>query len=230
MGGTTLNLTQAHSAIPSAIYMYSYFNGTIVGWYSPQNNRQILTLEVNHIGYDLSVTSRLIHSLPDVGELFQVFTHLQVREDQWTLYGFASSAERDLFRQLISVSGIGSQLALGLLDTLGLQELVQAIVSSNTRLLSGSPGVGKKTAERIALELKTKLADWRDRSGLVTTPSAGPVGTIQEEVEMTLLALGYSTQEVIQSLTAVGKTSTLAKQDDAEAWLRAAIAWLSVQN
>jgi holliday junction DNA helicase RuvA len=207
--------------------MYSYFKGVVVGWQSPQPNRKLLTIEVNQIGYDLSVTSRLIQNLPAVGATIQIFTHLQVREDQWTLYGFESTAERDLFRQLTGVSGIGSQLALGLLDTLGLQELVQAIVSSNIRLLSQAPGVGKKTAERIALELRTKLADWRDRAGLVSQPSAGPVGAVQEDVEMTLLALGYSSQEVIQALTAVGRNSTLAKNDQGEEWLREAIAWLS---
>lgn len=198
-----------------------------MGWQSPQPNRRFLTLEVNDIGYDLAVTSRLIENLPAVGDSVQIFTHLQVRDDQWTLYGFESSAERDLFRQLTSVSGIGSQLALGLLDCLGLQELVQAIVSSNTRMLSQAPGVGKKTAERIALELRTKLADWRDRAGLVSQPSAGPVGAIQEDVEMTLLALGYSSQEVMQALGAVGRSKSLSKNDDSEEWLREAIAWLS---
>ena len=103
----------------------------------------------------------------------QIFTHLNVREDQVTLFGFSSSAERDLFRQLVSVSGIGPQLALALLDTLGLQDLVQAIVAGNTRLLSRTPGVGNKTAERIALELKTKLAEWRQQAGIAITPGAG---------------------------------------------------------
>ena len=207
--------------------MYSYFKGLVVGWQSPQPNRKLLTIEVNDIGYDLSVTSRLIQNLPAVGQSVQIFTHLQVRDDQWTLYGFETSAERDLFRQLTSVSGIGSQLALGLLDTLGLQELIQAIVSSNIRMLSQAPGVGKKTAERIALELRTKLANWRDRAGLVSQTSAGPVGAVQEDVEMTLLALGYSSQEVMQAIAAVGRHSTLAKNDHGEDWLRDAIAWLS---
>ena len=119
---------------------------------------------------------------------------------------------------------IGSEVARPIL---GLQELVQAIVSSNTRMLSQAPGVGKKTAERIALELRTKLADWRDRAGLVSQPSAGPVGAIQEDVEMTLLALGYSSQEVMQALGEVGRSKSLSKNDDAEEWLREAIAWLS---
>jgi holliday junction DNA helicase RuvA len=207
--------------------MYAYLNGAVVGWQSPQSNRYLLTLEVNQVGYDLSVTSRLIQDLPAVGSSCQIFTHLHVREDQWTLFGFLSSAERDLFRQLISVNGIGPQLGLALLDTLGLKDLVQAIVSSNIRLLCQVPGVGKKTAERIALELKTKLAEWRDHAGLTTVPGAGPVGAVQEEVEMTLLALGYSTQEVINALNTVGKETALSKTEDPEDWIRAAIAWLS---
>ncbi|MCM1985134.1 Holliday junction branch migration protein RuvA [Lyngbya confervoides] len=210
--------------------MYSYLKGQVIGWQSPQSHRQLLTLEVNSIGYDLWVTARFVQTLPALGEVCQVFTHLQVRDDQWLLYGFGSAAERDLFRQLTSVSGIGSQLALGLLDTLPMPDLVQAIVSGNTRLLSQAPGVGKKTAERIALELKAKLSDWRDRSGLITQPSAGPVGAVLEEVEMTLLALGYSSQEVMQALRTVGQTQALAKQEDAGAWLREAIAWLSQQE
>jgi holliday junction DNA helicase RuvA len=162
-----------------------------------------------------------------MGESIQVFTHLYVREDQLTLYGFAAAAERDLFRQLISVSGIGPQLALALIDTLGLQELVQAIVSGNTRLLSRTPGVGSKTAERIALELKSKLAEWRQQSSLTLAPGSGPVANIQEDVEMTLLALGYTDREITQALNAVGQNSTLSKSADAEEWIRLAIAWLS---
>lgn len=206
--------------------MISYLKGTLAAIQKIGSNRVILTLEVNQIGYELQVIPRMTQALP-VGEVVQVFTHLQVREDQIVLFGFASMAERDLFRQLVSVSGVGPQLAVALLDTLGLPDLVQAIVSSNTRLLSRTPGVGTKTAERIALELKAKLADWRLQSGLTTTPDAGPVTSVQEDVEMTLLALGYTTSEITQALRAVGQNTALAKTADAEDWIREAIAWLS---
>jgi holliday junction DNA helicase RuvA len=179
------------------------------------------------VGYDLQVTSRLGQQLPVEGEGVQVFVHQQVREDQIVLFGFASPAERDLFRQLIGVSGIGPQMAMALLDSLGLAELVQAIVSGNTRLLCRTPGVGAKTAERIALELKTKLAEWRLQSGLSALPDAAPVSATQEDVEMTLLALGYTNSEITQALRAVGQKTALAKTDNAEAWIREAIAWLS---
>lgn len=207
--------------------MIGYLKGTIAAIQKTTTNRVTLTIEVNNIGYDLQVAPRLLQELGEEGESTQVFTHLNVREDQVTLFGFGSSAERDLFRQLVSVSGIGPQLALALLDTMGLQDLVSAIVSGNTRLLSRTPGVGAKTAERIALELKTKLAEWRQQSGIVVAPGAGPAANIQEDVEMTLLALGYTEREITQALQAVGQNTALSKSDDAEAWIRQAIAWLS---
>lgn len=206
--------------------MIGYLKGTVAAT-QKNGNRVLLTLEVNQVGYDLQVVPRLLQQIPGVGELVQIFTHLQLREDQFTLFGFGSVAERDLFRQLVSVSGVGPQLAMALLDTLGLADLVQAIVVGNTRLLSKTPGVGSKTADRIALELKTKLAEWREQAGMVTVPSAAPMTSIQEDVEMTLLALGYTNGEIIQALRAVGQSTTLAKTADAEAWIREAIAWLS---
>lgn len=207
--------------------MISYLKGIVAGVQKISNTRVILTLEVNQIGYDLQVAPRLIQKLPPQDETMQVFTHMQTREDQTVLFGFESMAERDLFRQLISVSGIGPQMGLALLDSLGLQELVQAIVTSNTRLLSRTPGVGAKTAERIALELKTKLAEWRLQSGISAAPDAAPTSAIQEDVEMTLVALGYTSGEITQALRTVGQKTSLAKDADAEAWIREAIAWLS---
>lgn len=207
--------------------MLSFLKGIVVGTYKTTATRVILVLDVNQVGYELQVPPRLLSELPDVGHTVQIWTDLQVREDRVALYGFLSMAERDLFRQLISVSGIGPQVGLGLLDALGLQDLVQAIVSGNTRLLSRAPGVGAKTAERLSLELRTKLAEWRLQSGLSTVPDAAPVADTQEDVEMTLLALGYSTSEIMQALRAIGQQKALAKTADAEEWIREAIAWLS---
>ncbi|UBF28967.1 Holliday junction branch migration protein RuvA [Kovacikia minuta CCNUW1] len=206
--------------------MLSYLKGTIAN-IQKTGSRVILTLEVNQVGYDVQIVPRLVQELPAIGEFVQVFTHLHLREDLVVLFGFGASAERDLFRQLVSVSGIGPQLALALLDTLGLQGLVQAIVSGNTRALTKTPGVGSKTAERIALELRTKLAEWRQEAGVIAAPSAGPAVSIQEDVEMTLLALGYTNSEIAKALQAVGQSTTLAKNADAEEWIRQAIAWLS---
>jgi Holliday junction DNA helicase RuvA len=105
---------------------------------------------------------------------------------------------------------------------------VQAIVTGNIRALAKTPGVGNKTAERIALELKTKLAEWRQLAGVATPASAtGPSPGILEDVEMTLLALGYDNSEIGQALEAVSQDTLVAKSKNAEEWIRSAIAWLS---
>jgi holliday junction DNA helicase RuvA len=220
--------------------MISYLKGTIAAVYKPTAGRVILTLDVNQVGYDLQITPRLLQAISgklssglggesggESGGPVQIFTHQQVRDDQIVLFGFGSVAERDLFRQLTSVSGVGPQIAMALLDGMSLPDVIQAIVSGNTRMLSRTPGIGAKTAERIALELKNKLVEWRQQSGITTTPDASPAGTLQEEVEITLMALGYSNSEIIQALRAVGQQTALSKTDNAEAWIREAIAWLS---
>ncbi|MBW4617928.1 MAG: Holliday junction branch migration protein RuvA [Cyanosarcina radialis HA8281-LM2] len=207
--------------------MIGYLQGTVASIQQGSSNRVILILDVNQVGYEVQIPPRLAQQLPALGEPFQVFTHQQIKEEQILLYGFGSAAERDLFRQLVSVSGVGAQLAIALLDTLGLPDLVQAIVTGNIRALTKTPGVGNKTAERLALELKTKLKQWRQ--DLVTTgsTSAAPELSIQEDVEMTLLALGYSGGEIAEALQALSQDPKLLKNPNAEDWIRRAIAWLS---
>ena len=139
--------------------MLNYLRGAVAQVQRRSGNRVTLVLEVNGLGYEIQVTRQLGDwALERQDSEVQVFTHLMIREEQPLLYGFPSSAERDLFRQLVAVSGIGAQLAISLLDTLGLSDLVQAIVTGNLKQLVRTPGVGSKTAERIALELRTKLA------------------------------------------------------------------------
>lgn len=207
--------------------MIGYLSGTVAGIYKGAGNRLILLLDVQGVGYEVQILPRMQGTLPPVGELLQVFTQLQVRDDRIILYGFSSWAQRDLFRQLVSVSGIGSQLAIALLDTLELHDLVQAIVGGNTAVLSKTPGVGKKTAERIALELKAKLSEWRQQAGLETVATSGLTPDLQEEIEITLLALGYTGSEVMKALEAIATEDKLAETDGAEIWIKEAIAWLS---
>ena len=206
--------------------MIGYVKGLLADSQKLPNGRVILTVEAAGVGYDMQVNPRILSDLPPVGDPVQIYTHLQSREDLQVLFGFGGKAERDVFRLLISVSGIGPQMGMALLDTLGINELIQSVVSGNTRVLSRTPGVGNKTAERIILELKTKLSDWRQHSGIVT-PTGGPVSAVQEDVEMMLVALGYTNSEISKALAAVGSNSTLRKNEDTEAWIREAIAWLS---
>lgn len=208
--------------------MISYLIGKVANVQKNGRDKVTLILEVNNMGYEVQIIPRCLSQIPAIGETMQIFTHYHVREDQVSLFGFTQIAERDLFRQLISVSGIGTQLAIALLDTLELTNLVQAIINSNTKLLATTPGVGAKTAERIALELKTKLAEWRQTAGLENIAAPGIPPAIQEEVEITLLALGYTVEEVIKALQAISKNPQLKKKPDTDEWIREAIAWLSL--
>lgn len=206
--------------------MIGYVKGFLADSQKLPNGRVILTVDVGGLGYDLQINPSVLSELPALGDPIQIFTHLQSREDLQVLFGFTSKAERDVFRLLISVSGIGPQMGMALLDTLGLNELIQSVVNGNARVLSRAPGVGNKTAERIILELKSKLSEWRQHSGIVA-PTGGPVSGVQEDVEMMLMALGYTNSEISKALVAVGSNSTLSKSEDTEAWIREAIAWLS---
>ena len=206
--------------------MIGYVKGFLADSQRLPNGRIILTVDAGGVGYDMQVNPRTLGDLPPIGDPVQIFTHLQSREDLQVLFGFGNKAERDVFRLLISVSGIGPQMGMALIDTLGINELIQSVVSGNNRVLSRTPGVGSKTAERIILELKTKLSDWRSHSG-IAAPAGGPASGIQEDVEMMLMALGYTNSEISQALVAVGKSSALGQSEDTEAWIREAIAYLS---
>ena len=193
-------------------------------------DRCSVTLNVGGIGYRATVPQRLLKELGAIGDSIQLFTHLAVRDTELLLYGFETAAERDLFAELIKVSGVGPSLGIALLNTLSLSELVQAVVTENVRILSLTPGVGKKTAQRLVLELKTRLSSWRDTSEVPTAPVGGPPTSIYGEVEIALLALGYSSSETVRALQAVGQQEGNRLGQSVEDWLRQAIAYLSQQD
>lgn len=206
--------------------MISYLKGIVAAIQNNSVHRHTLTLEVNGIGYDLQIPARLAQQLPNTGGEVQIFTHYQIREEVPLLYGFGSPGERDVFRHLLGVSGVGAAIAIALLDTLELPELVQTIITGNIQLLIQAPGVGKKTAERICLELKSKLVEWRKTAGFFVA-TGGPAPGIIEEVQMTLLALGYTANEVSHALHVVSEDIGLPKDAYVEEWIKQAIAHLS---
>jgi len=209
--------------------MISYLKGLAVDFVKNTGNRVIVILEVNNIGYELQVPSRLARKLSGEKEkIVQVFTHQQVKEEQQTLYGFATAAERDLFRQLIGVTGIGALSAIALIDTLGFDDLIEAVISNNINALAKAPGVGKKTAERLSLELKSKLEGWRLLPGSSASSALAIPTEVIKEVEVTLGALGYTQQEIEQALSVLSKDKQLLKNPHVEEWLRKAIAHLSL--
>jgi holliday junction DNA helicase RuvA len=213
--------------------MFDYFKGTIVNLNTRNNNRCWLILEVNQIGYEIQIPSRLFRELsdrqePENSKIITVYTHFQMREEKPILYGFINGAERDLFRQLIDVNGVGTQTAIALIDTLGIEELVRSIVTADIRSLTKTSGVGQKTAERIALELKTKLSQWKNTIEVTAdSNNAMPALEIREDLELTLLALGYTKNEIDRAISILSQDDRLLKNKQLEEWLKRAISILS---
>jgi len=149
-----------------------------------------ICIDVGGVGYEIDVPMSTLYQLPQVGAQVSLFTHLAVREDAHLLYGFASASERSAFRALIKVSGVGARIALAVLSGMSAQDLGDAITRQDTGLLTRIPGIGKKTAERLLLELRGKLgADLGDAPGAVSASGRG-------DVTHALLSLGYSNAEI----------------------------------
>jgi len=168
--------------------------GRLSGTLIEKNPPQIL-LDVQGVAYEVDVPMSTFYNLPILGEQVTLFTHLVVREDAHLLFGFGSETERRAFRQLIRISGIGARTALSVLSGLSVAELAQAVTMQDSGLLTRIPGIGKKTAERLLLELKDKLgADTSSAIGVHRTP---PVAA---DVLHALIALGYSDKEAVQAV------------------------------
>ncbi len=169
--------------------------GKLTGTLSDKNPPQVL-LECNGVGYEVHVPMSTFYNLPDLGSRVSLLTHFVVREDAQILYGFASAAEREAFRQLIKISGVGPRTALSVLSGMSVAELAQAVTLQETGRLVKVPGIGKKTAERLLLELKGKL-------GPDIGVAANVASAAQADILQALLALGYSDREAASSLKAL---------------------------
>ena len=159
-----------------------------------------LVLEVGEIGFELSVSRRTLTMLGQPGETATVHTALVIRETEWNIFGFASQDERQMFGLLQSVTGIGPKLALALVGTLGPKQLAEAITAEDQKMISQAPGVGAKVAQRIILELKSKVEDWQAQTGLTAEPAASAWSVAAQEVRSILEGLGYTPTEINQAL------------------------------
>lgn len=168
--------------------------GRIHGRLLEKNPPQIL-VDVNGIGYEIYVPMSTLYNLPEIGEEVTLFTHFSVREDAQLLYGFFSKNERALFRLLVRISGIGPKIALSILSGISPQMLSQAVSEQESGLLTRIPGIGKKTAERIVLELKGKL---NETFGIENTSS--PSNSTKADITSALISLGYSEREALQAV------------------------------
>lgn len=171
-----------------------------------------LVLDVNGVGYEIQAPLSVFDRLPALGETVTVLTELIVREDAHTLYGFMTSSDRQLFRSLLKVSGIGPRLALGILSSTSADQFALMIEAGDTAGLVRLPGIGKKTAERVVVEMRGKLAD-------VSTDAGAPaVGDAAAEARQALTSLGYSASEALKMVQAVA-----TPESSAEALIRAAL-------
>ena len=181
--------------------------GRLSGRLGAKHPPQVL-VDVGGVAYELDVPMSTFYSLPATGEAVSLYTHLVVREDAHTLYGFATLEERAVFRQLIRISGIGARTALAVLSGLSVSDLARAITLQDAATLTRIPGIGKKTAERLLLELKGKLAE-----------ATSATGTHASDVVNALVALGYSDKEALAAVK--GLAPGLAVADAIRAALKA---------
>ena len=169
--------------------------GKLSGILSDKNPPQIV-IDCSGVGYEVQVPMSTFYNLPAAGEKVSLLTHFVVREDAQILYGFGSHDEREAFRQLIKISGVGPRTALSVLSGMGVAELAQAITLQEAGRLTKVPGIGKKTAERLLLELKGKL-------GADLGANQGTAHDSQSDILQALLALGYNDKEAGLALKAL---------------------------
>jgi Holliday junction DNA helicase RuvA len=180
-----------------------------------------LLVDVSGVGYEIQAPMSTIYNLPELGKSVVLHTHFVVREDAQLLYGFSDLSERSMFRALIKVNGVGPKLALTILSGIEPNDFVRCVRDGDTVTLVRLPGVGKKTAERLLVEMKDRLKDWQVDSGgvdaggeHVTSPSS-----ILAEAESALVALGYKPQEASKAISAINNSEI----DSSEQLIRLAL-------
>jgi len=173
--------------------MIGQIRGTILEKEPPQ-----LLVDVNGIGYEIDAPMSTFYHLPEVGQEVLLYTHFIVREDAQQLYGFYARRDRALFRALLKVNGVGPRLGLTILSSMGPDDFVQCVVQQDAAALVRVPGIGKKTAERLVLEMRDKLTDWPQSTASGTQP-ANTTGLRNHQPSSdavaALIALGYKPQE-----------------------------------
>lgn len=188
--------------------MYAYIRGTIA-----EKGMDAVTVEAAGVGYHILVGSRTLSELPPVGEPGLVYTQLIVREDAMTLYGFSRPEEKQMFLRMIAISNIGPKVAMNILSAMTPTELALAVVSEDVRALSRISGVGKKTAERLILELRGTIGneELTGRTDTRQTLSPGQDAPVREAIEA-LIALGYSSTDAARAIAALDTQGMTVQQ------------------
>lgn len=201
--------------------MISYVKGALA-----EKSGDRIVVEAGPIGLGIYVPLSVLEVLPPLGEEVKIYTYLQVREDDLSLYGFLNRQDLDMFRRLIGVNGIGPKGALGILSVLSPDDLRLAILTGDAKAISKAPGVGAKTAQRIILDLKDKVSAEEMLASVADTEERTSVPLMQEagrEAATALVALGYSNLEASKAV----KNVQITEDMDAEAVLRASLKYLA---
>lgn len=183
--------------------MFAFLEGTIV-----YKQDGILIVNVGGVGYELCISNYTAYALPNPNESARVLTYLQVKEDGVCLYGFATSEEKDLFLKLITVSGVGPKGAIGILSNISMQDLIKAISLGDIKVLSSIKGIGKKTAERIAIELKDKVTF----EGSFDVPEQIVDTKAVDEAITVLVSLGVSKNDALRLAREYAKEDSTAEE------------------
>lgn len=180
--------------------MIAQIRGVIVEKQPPQ-----LVVDVHGVGYEIDAPMSTFYQLPDTGREVALFTHFVVREDAHHLYGFYTRDERTLFRALLKVNGVGPRLALTVLSSISPDEFVRCVLNNDTASLVRLPGIGKKTAERLVIEMRDKLSDWYqapppEGAALIKSEGSTRHQVLQDAISA-LVSLGYRQQEANRTVT-----------------------------
>ncbi len=180
--------------------MIGRLNGILLEKQAPH-----LLIDINGVAYEVAAPMSTFYQLPNIGEKVKIFTHLVVREDAQLLYGFFTHLERQFFRTLIKVNGVGAKLAITILSGISAHEFAETVQQADAVALTKLPGIGKKTAERLIIEMRDRLKEWyqddNPSSSLGSTPAI--VKDAKAEAESALVALGYKPAEAIRMITRV---------------------------
>jgi Holliday junction DNA helicase RuvA len=194
--------------------------GRIQGQLIEKQAPEIL-VDVQGVGYEILVPMTTLYQLPEVGKQVTLLTHFSVSETAQTLFGFSTKKDRELFRTLIKVNGVGPKMALGILSGMESGQLVHCVMDNNVAALVKVPGVGKKTAERLIIELRDKLKQWQHTGSPLAAMEMASTGSkpvainsISEEAESALISLGYKPADATKMVTRVLRDHTVERSED----------------
>ena len=182
--------------------MIGQIEGTII-----EKNPPEILVEVAGITYEILVPMSTLYQLPESGELVRLHTHFSVREDAQTLYGFFDAETKKMFRSLVRVNGVGPKMALGILSGMSVEDFVQAVRNNDSEAMVRMPGIGKKTAERLMIEMRDKMIEWGSDDNVGSDLSSQNKSSFTKDAEIAMINLGYKPQQAARAIAQVLKVN-----------------------